>query len=499
MGRTITLVFPHQLFDDHPAVEQGRSNFLIEDTLFFGDPHAQPGRFHRQKLVLHRASMKAWQANREERGCEVHYLEYDREKTIELILRDLNCEEAISEIVVAAPTDFLLEKRIRRYCKTTGTKLNFVETPMFLTPQDWADAHFDGRKKPYLAAFYEAQRKRMGILLEADGTPTGGSWSFDEENRKPMPRKGLDVPADPVAPGRKEVTEAIEYVDKRFPDSPGSLDTFIWPVTRDDAVAWFESFLEERFEQFGPYEDSLSQRERFLFHSVLTPVLNIGLITPAEVVERALEVGMEKKIPLNSLEGFLRQIIGWREFIYQMYRRHGVEMRNGNFFEHQRELPATFWTASTGVEPLDLVIGRILETGYAHHIERLMVMGNFMMLGQFDPKQVYGWFMELFIDAYDWVMVPNVYGMSQFADGGIFTTKPYFSGSNYLRKMSDYPAGEWTQLWDGLFWNFIDRNLEFFRSQYRLSMMVKNWEKMDPAKRDAHLKIASGFFDTIGS
>ena len=495
MPGSITLVFPHQLFANHPAIAGGRPVFLIEDTLFFGDPHASPGRFHQQKIVLHRASMKAFQRRLEELGHEVTYLDYDRERTTGKILTKLHKNGSFDEIVTADPTDFLLEKRLRRFCEESGVRLSITDSPLFLTPQDWADKHFDSRKKPFMAAFYEAQRKRMGILLNVDGGPEGGSWSYDEDNRKPMPKKGLAVPPSPTAPRRGEVDEALAYVAERFSDYPGKVAGFSYAVTHEDASDWLDAFFAERFAEFGPYEDALSCRERVLFHSLLTPALNIGLITPKEVVERAIAYAAANAVPLGSLEGFIRQIIGWREFIYQMYRRHGVEMRNGNFFDHRRELPDSFWNATTGVEPIDLVIGRILETGYAHHIERLMVLGNFMMLCQYDPHRVNDWFMELFIDAYDWVMVPNVYGMSQFADGGIFTTKPYFSGSNYLKKMSDYRTGPWGEIWDGLFWSFIDRHHDFFKGQYRLSMMAKTWEKMDAAKRETHLRNAAGFLD----
>jgi deoxyribodipyrimidine photolyase-related protein len=229
----------------------------------------------------------------------------------------------------------------------------------------------------------------------------------------------------------------------------------------------------------------------------LTPVLNIGLLTPQEVVDRALEFAEKNDVRISSLEGFIRQIIGWREFMYLMYVRHGVEMRNSNHFNHRRDIPESFWTAETGIGPIDLVIERVIETGYAHHIERLMVLGNFMLLSHFKPEQVCDWFMELFIDAYDWVMVPNVYGMSQFADGGIFTTKPYISGSNYVKKMSDYTTGNWCQTWDGLFWNFIDRHLEFFQSQHRLGMMVATYRKMADEKREGHLKEAERFLESL--
>ncbi|MDF1861992.1 MAG: cryptochrome/photolyase family protein [Verrucomicrobiales bacterium] len=497
MARSISLVFPHQLFESHPALEKERPVYLIEDTLFFGDPHASPGRFHQQKILLHRASMKAFQERLEGLGYHVTYLEYDREKPIDILLLSLHREHAFDEMVTADPTDFLLEKRLRRFAEKKEITLTVTETPMFVTPRDWADEHFDSRKRPFMAKFYEEQRKRMGILVDENGEPEGGQWSFDEDNRKSMPKRGLDTPEDLSAPRRKQVDEAEDYVKANFADYPGKIDSFCYAVTTRDAQDWLEQFLEERFVQFGPYEDALSENERTLFHSLLTPALNIGLLTPQEVVDRALEFAGEHEVPINSLEGFLRQIIGWREFMYLMYVRHGVEMRNSNHFNHRREVPETFWTAETGVPPIDLVIGRVLETGYAHHIERLMVLGNFMLLCHFKPEQVCDWFMELFIDAYDWVMVPNVYGMSQFADGGIFTTKPYISGSNYVKKMSDYSIGEWCKSWDGLFWNFIDRHLEFFKSQHRLGMMVATYNRMDSEKRERHLKEAERFLKSL--
>jgi deoxyribodipyrimidine photolyase-related protein len=497
MSRSISLVFPHQLFESHPALEKERPVYLIEDTLFFGDPHASPGRFHKQKILLHRASMKAFQERLEGLGYEVVYLEYDREKRIDVLLGSLHREKAFDEIVTADPTDFLLEKRLRRFAEKNEVTLTVTETPMFVTPRDWADEHFESRKRPFMAKFYEEQRKRMGILVDENGEPEGGRWSFDEDNRKSMPKRGLDTPDDLSAPRRKEVDEAEEYVKANFADYPGKTDSFGYAVTTRDARDWLEQFLDERFVRFGPYEDALSENERTLFHSLLTPALNIGLLTPQEVVDRALEYAAEHEVPINSLEGFVRQIIGWREFMYLMYVRHGVEMRNSNHFKHRRQVPESFWTAETGVPPIDLVIGRVLETGYAHHIERLMVLGNFMLLCHFKPDRVCDWFMELFIDAYDWVMVPNVYGMSQFADGGIFTTKPYISGSNYVKKMSDYSTGEWCKTWDGLFWNFIDRHLEFFKSQHRLGMMVATYRKMADDKREGHLKEADRFLKSL--
>ncbi len=483
MTEEITLIFPHQLFASSPAVTKGRSIHLIEDTLFFGDSEASPHRFHRQKLILHRASMRAYADRLRDEGHHVTYHDYDREQPIGRRLDRLRALKPFAKIFLTDPVDFLLEKRLGRYTNDHGIKLQILPTPLFLTPTDWADSHFKTRKKPFMAAFYEAQRKRLGLLLEADGSPQGGKWSFDEDNRKPMPKKGLEIPSEWTPPDSGAIVEARRYVAEHFPDAIGQDHPFVYPVNHEDAARWLAEFLQHRLALFGPYEDALSDRESVLFHSRMTPLLNIGLLTPAQVLDATLAYAATHETPLASLEGFLRQIVGWREFIYQMYRRHGVAMRNGNHFQHKEALPKEFWTGETGIMPVDLVIRRVLETGYCHHIERLMVLGNFMLLGGYGPHHIYDWFMEMFIDAYDWVMVPNVYGMSQFADGGIFATKPYLSGANYLRKMSDYTKGEWEEVWDGLFWTFIDRHSAFFAKQHRLGMLVKTWQTMDPSKR----------------
>jgi deoxyribodipyrimidine photolyase-related protein len=250
---------------------------------------------------------------------------------------------------------------------------------------------------------------------------------------------------------------------------------------------------------FGDLEDAFSQNPdaRFVYHSVLSPMLNAGLITPTEVIETTLEFHSKNALPMNALEGFIRQIIGWRVCVRMIYIREGSKQRNSNFLNFQRQIPASFYNGTTGIEPIDNVIKNLLETGYSHHIERLMVMGNFFLLCEIHPHEVYKWFMELYIDAYDWVMVPNIYGMSQFADGGTFTTKPYISGSNYVLKMSDEPKGPWCPIWDGLFWKFIGDYTPFFRKNPRLSMMARSWEKQSPEKQEGHRKIADDFLANL--
>ncbi|MEK7950559.1 cryptochrome/photolyase family protein [Luteolibacter soli] len=491
---TVGLVYPNQLFGRHPAWREGQLTLLIEDPLFFGnDPHWPLG-VHKQRLVLHRASMKAWATGKK----DVRYVEVpsgaDLDSTGVLekaVPKNVECLEVVD------PMDDVLLRRIRRFAASRRIELVVHPTPNLVTPPDFLEKHTGGgRKKPFMASFYQEQRQRMGILVEAEGSPVGGHWSFDVENRQRFPEDHL-APIEPKTRQNEHVKAAIEWVEGRFPDNPGRSDSFGYPVTRRDALAWLDRFLAERFEDFGAYEDALSRNHRVLFHSVLTPALNIGLLDPREIVERVLEYATRHQVPMNSLEGFIRQIIGWREFMAGIYRYRGVEIRNGNFWKHDRPMPRAFYEGKTGIPPVDDTIRRVLDHGWCHHIERLMVMGNFMLLCRIRPDDVYRWFMELFVDAYDWVMVPNVYGMSQFADGGTFTTKPYLSGSNYIRKMSFYPKGEWCDTWDALFWCFIGDHLKFFDSNPRLSMMARTWEKLPAAKKEAHHSRATAFLEGL--
>jgi deoxyribodipyrimidine photolyase-related protein len=490
-----TLIYPHQLFARHPTVTKGRPVWLIEDPLFFGnDPH-WPAAMHRQKLMLHRASMKAHAAELAAAGHTVHYIDVpDGSSTGSAELLDQSLPQTIRTIHLADPADEVLAKRIQRFARKRGIRVVHHDSPNFLSPPDFIEAHLATRKKPFMARFYEAQRKRMNILLENDGTPVGGKWSFDTENRAKLPKKHLPPP-EPRCAANPFTREATTYVSGRFPGNPGSLNHFRWPVTRGDAEAWLDRFIDQRLENFGLYEDAISTGNAYIYHSAITPVLNIGLLDPQDVVDRVME--KSGTIPMNSLEGFIRQVIGWREFMRGIYQHRGTEIRNGNFWNFDRPLPRAFYDGSTAIPPVDRVIRQLLDDGYCHHIERLMVLGNFMLLCRIRPDDVYRWFMEMFVDSYDWVMVPNVYGMSQFADGGTFTTKPYLSGSNYILKMSDEAKGPWCQVWDSLFWAFIGDHTEFFLRNPRLSMMARNWEKQAPEKQQAHREAAARFLDGL--
>jgi deoxyribodipyrimidine photolyase-related protein len=482
-----TLVFPHQLFEAHPALAKDRPVYLAEDALYFGNDPIYPIAFHKQKLVLHHASIQAYAEELRTKGYEVIVISHSQDYRKDL-------PKKITELHLAYPHDFILEKRVRTFAKQRGIALHIHPSPAFLSPPAFLEEHISRRKKPFMATFYQAQRKRMGILIEPDGNPTGGQWSFDEDNRKKLP-KSYTPPIAPETPQNACVKAAIQHIGKHFPNNPGHTKNFRYPVTRADAKAWLKTFINERFQEFGIYEDAISTEHAFIHHSVLTPMLNIGLLTPQEIVDAAL--AHQDRVPLNSLEGFIRQIIGWREFMHGVYLHRGTEIRNLNFFQHTRPVPKSFYDATTGIPPIDRIIRQLQDEAYCHHIERLMILGNFMLLCRFNPHAVYQWFMEFFIDAYDWVMVPNVYGMSQFADGGTFTTKPYISGSNYVLKMSDEAKGPWTEIWDALFWTFVGDHQELFLKNPRSSMMARNWQKFSDAKKQELYRTAEEFLDTM--
>ncbi len=491
MSKAINLIFPNQLFSKSPLLENGNEIYLIEEFLFF-----KQYAFHKQKIAFHRATMKSYQEFLESKGFTVHYINSDQDQSDIRNFRKVLDDQEIASIYYIDPVDNWLEKRIKQVAK--NCQLTTYETPSFLNSKEDLKGFFMPDKTSFFqTTFYKQQRKKRNILLDKNQEPVGGSWTYDTENRKKYP-KGKTPPSIQFPDGTEFWEEALDYTKKHFGSNPGKLtEQPIYPINPEQAEIWFDQFLENRFYDFGIYEDSIVKDQSILNHSLLSPLINVGLLLPDYVVEKSLDFAKENKIPINSTEGFVRQIIGWREFIRGIYECKGSFSRTKNFWDFKRKIPKSFYEGSTGIEPVDQTIKKVLETGYCHHIERLMILGNFMLLCEFDPDEVYRWFMELFIDAYDWVMVPNVYGMSQFADGGLFATKPYIAGSNYLKKMSDYPKGDWEEVWDGLFWRFIDQHQDFFKANPRLSMMYHTWNRMGKEKKEEHLKNVEEFLERL--
>ncbi len=449
----------------------------MEDPLFFGDAQ-YPLHFHKQKLILHRASMKEYELELIAAGYMVQYKEYGECFNTEKSYSYLAVKGEASEVAYFDTVDYALEKRLANAYKKEGlsTPLRLPSPSFFLTDDEVRDIL--GKAPHKMTPFYRKLRLKYSILLE-DGKPLGGSWTYDTENRKKLPR-GMEVKEALKEYKSESMQEAQEYVARHFKNSYGQGDSFYYGATRADAEKVLEIFLTARLENFGPYEDAMATGKYVLFHSTLSIYLNIGLLTPQDVIEKALARFEKGGISLESIEGFVRQILGWREFIRGVYVISGVKQRTHNFFKHTKKLDPSWWTGTTGVLPIDDVIQKVLSTGYAHHIERLMVLGNYQLLTETDPDESYKWFMELFIDAYDWVMVPNVYGMISYADGGLMTTKPYISGANYILKMSDYKKGEWAAVWTELYWKFIEKHKELFLKNPRMRMILSKRKEEGP-------------------
>lgn len=496
----ILLVLPHQLFAKHPGLKRNPDKIvLVEDSFFFGDP-AYPMTIHQQKVWLHRATMKRYAAGLQSKGHDVGYIDYNPKKPrlMDQLPTVLSRAEMKGKtLAVIDPTDYMVEKHLRNVCDRYGLELERLPNPGFLNSPEQNRDYRRGKKRWFMADFYKWQRRRLDVLMEGD-QPQGDRWSFDEDNRKKVPKKLLGEIPELLKLKRDTFDrEAVQYVNERFASHPGSVDSLYYPTTHAAAKRWLQHFLEHRFERFGEYEDAIVEGESWLWHSMLTPALNIGLLTPDQIVKAAVKFARQHDVPINSVEGFIRQVIGWREYMRATYEDLGVTMRTTNRWEHHHVMPQCFYDATTGIDPVDDVIERLLKTGYCHHIERLMVLGGFMFLCGLHPDEIYRWFMEMFVDSYDWVMVPNVYAMSQNADGGAITTKPYFSGSSYVRKMSHYPRGEWCDVWDGLYWRWIWLHREELGSNPRWAMMCRMAEKMDDEKRQTHLHHAEAFLERI--
>lgn len=455
--------------------------------------------YHKHKLILFLSAMRSYADDLRAAGYTVEYhaltAEEDDASYLEKLTAYLDNHAEVDTLLGYTIEDKFFADKIAALVK--GKQLTYTPLPSagFVTSRARFAAYDKQTKRPHMARFYEQQRQRLNILVDDEGQPLHGKWSFDADNRKKLPKK-YAVPDQPDYAWTEHTRAVVKVVDALFPEHPGATDNFWLATTRRQALYQLDDFLKQRFADFGPYEDAFEPDAPFLLHSVLSPYLNMGLITAGEVVERALSYAEEQEVHYPSVEGFVRQIIGWREFIRGMYHQHQDTMLSTDFFDHQRKLTEHWWIGNTGLIPVDNCIKRANKYGYLHHIERLMVMGNVMLLSEIHPDEVYRWFMSFFVDSADWVMVPNVYGMSQFADGGLFATKPYICGANYWSKMSSYSKNaDWADTIDGLYWRFIDRKRDFMRKNPRLSMMVSLYDKMNEEKKQRLNAAAQGWLD----
>ena len=479
----LTLVLGNQLFDPkylrqvHPP--ETTTIFMREDAEL-----CTYYKFHKHKLVLFLSAMRTYAEELRAEGYKVHYEELGstKEKLYDKSLEHFIKTHKIKEVTHFEVEDKFFETRLSKLFSGLNVENEVLESPMFVTSREKFRVFLGAHHTPLMRTFYERQRIDLRVLVNKDNSPLKGKWSFDSDNRKPLPKK-MNTPSLPKVKPSPIVEAVKSVIEESFPTHPGSVKTFWLPVDRSGAKSWLKNFLDERFSEFGPYEDALPFHSDFFFHSVLTPFLNTGLLTPLEVLESALAYAEKKEVPYASLEGFVRQIVGWRVYVRGIYQNFSEIEDVENFWGHEGKLTKVWYDGGSGVPVLDSVIDKVNRFGYAHHIERLMVVGNLMLLSGVAPAEAHRWYMEMFIDSSDWVMGPNVYGMAIYSDGGIFTTKPYICGSNYYRKMSGSSKGEWSDGVDGLYWGFINDHKDFFLKNPRTSLSVRTLERMDPTHR----------------
>ncbi len=492
MALTIQVILGNQLFPaKHLRAPERSVIFMAEDLSL-----CTYVRHHKKKLVLFLAAMRNYADDLRARGYDVRYhtLEDRNESSYEEKLAAVVSATNATRLRIFEIEDRFMQRRLLDWATQQQIDLTIESSPMFLCDRERFADFAQTAESLRMADFYREQRRRLSLLVDRNGTPTGGRWSFDADNRKKLPAS-VEPPPISRPPPQKHVLTVTRLVERRFADHPGSTDDFSLPVTRQSAVESLDEFLEWRFECFGPYEDAISQRSRTLFHSLLSSSLNLGLITPDEVIEKAVRYAREHETPINSLEGFVRQIAGWREFVRGIYQNFGEKQETSNFWNHHRQLTDSWYRGDTGVSPLDDAIRKAWAHGWDHHIARLMIIGNLMNLCEIEPSQAHRWFMEMYVDSSDWVMGPNVYGMALFSDGGVFATKPYICGSNYLLKMSDYRRGDWCDVVDGLYWRFVDKHAAFFTANPRLSMMPRSLARLKPERKSKIFSAAERFLE----
>lgn len=483
MGKRALLLYPNQLFNVEHLPKDIDQIILIEEPLLFGSDQQYKMFMHKQKLVFLRASMRRyieeqlWPA-----GYQVDYIEFhqmNESGDVVNMLRDFET------VLFFDLSDDVLHRRVTAAIEglDTAPQIEVLPSPNFFLTREELKNFFADKDKSTFINFYQWQRERFNILIDQKTyKPIGGHLSFESEVRKRLPKDQV-LPSFQVYGSNKFVTEAKEYINHHFAENPGSFDDFPWPTNHQEALDWLKVFLESRLDDFGVYEDAIDGSAPWVYHSGLSPLLNSGLLQPKEVVLFALERHAHSPVPIESLESFIRQVIGWREYTRGIYIKQHVQARTSNSFGHNRLLTEDWYKGTTGIKPVDDVIHKVLTRGYAHQVERLMIVGNIMLLCDFHPTEVYRWFSEMFVDSYDWVVVPNVYVMSQFADGGSLINKPYISTSNYILKMSHYEQEDWCDVWDGLYWRFIEKNKDRFEKNPNMKKTVATLEKMSENRK----------------
>jgi deoxyribodipyrimidine photolyase-related protein len=454
---------------------------------------------HKKKLIYIFSAMRHFARELKQEGWHVHYQRYhpdNPEKSLEAVVSKLAAEHKPERLITTECGEWRLHSQISQWHEHLGIPVEILPDTRFACRKqefaDWAK----GRKQLRMEFFYREMRKKTGLLMTPEGKPEGGQWNFDSDNRK----KWSGKPPAP-APFRVEpdsvTREVIQLVEEHFPDHFGTSEDFHFAVTADQAQAALEHFIDFALPCFGDYQDALSDHEDWLFHSILSPYLNTGLLDPTDVCQAVAQAWYSGRAPLNAVEGFIRQIIGWREFVRGIYWLLMPDYAKENRLNNQRSLPWFYWTGETNMRCMHKAIDATARNAYAHHIQRLMVTGNFALLAGIHPEDICDWYLAVYIDAFDWVELPNTLGMVMHADGGYLGSKPYAASGKYIQRMSDHcqnchyrvqdATGEKACPFNALYWHFIDRHRDDFANNPRMAMMYRNWDKQPDERRRAIL------------
>ncbi len=477
--KSALILYPHQLFtlEQLPGVD---AVLMVEDPLYFGIDRQQPIKLHKQKLILHRASMRRyveevlWPA-----GLEVDYVELDGLLTSEDIFERARKFE---QLYIFDPVDDVLTKRLleARRADNSVSSFEFLPSPNFYLKNQEIQSYFSEKHEHVFEDFYQWQRERFNVLIGEDYKPLGGEWIINQQSVKL--ETNAQLPSFGVYGNNKFVEEAIEYVEKHFPDNPGDTD-FVWPTNHQEALQWLDNFIEHRLEHFSEYQLSIDSKAMWLYHSALSACLNVGLLSPQEVVDRAVHKHGKKPVPLASLESFVRGVLGWREFVRATYLVQGRSMRTGNDLKHQRRLTPEWYQGATGIAPFDDLIHKLRSHAYANQGERQLVATNLMILCEIHPQDIHHFFDQLFIDSYDWVTTPNLYRATSFITRNASVGEVPICASNKILEISNYVKGDWCDVWDGLYWRFIDAHKDTLKQMPSMRSHVQELEKLDPDHR----------------
>jgi len=503
----IVLVLGDQLSPDISSLQTANKN---KDLILMAEvaDEANYVPHHKKKIGFLLSAMRHFAGELSDEGWTVRYIKLDAPDNTGSLEGEL--ERALNEVgtrsaVMTEAGEHRLIEAMSSWARNNSIHLEVLEDHRFICTHAEFREWTKDRKQLRMEYFYRDMRRKTGLLMDGN-KPEGGQWNFDAENRKPA--KNSSLMQQPVRTETDTITnEVLELVEERFPENFGTLRPFWFAVTREGALEALDAFIEHCLPCFGDFQDAMLENQKFLFHSVLSQYINAGLLQPLEVCRKAEAAWYSGHAPLNAVEGYIRQIIGWREYVRGIYWLKMPGYTEENFFNATRELPAFYWTGETEMACMAAAIGQTRDEAYAHHIQRLMVTGNFAMLAGVDPQQVHEWYLAVYADAYEWVEAPNVIGMSQFADGGFLGSKPYAASGNYINKMSDHcrscrydvkqKTGPDACPFNPLYWDFLVRNEGQLRSNPRLGQTYRTWYKMSDTKRQAYLESAKAILDAM--